>query len=65
MTNKMQTKKTKTILVENVDPILWRKFVGLAAYDGLKVGELLNDVIAVHIEKQKLRGGKRGVGLNG
>ena len=62
----MPQEKTKTILVENVDPQLWQKFVGIARYSGMKAGDLLNDVLEVFIERQKLRGcNKGGERLNG
>lgn len=59
-TVKMRTKETKSILVENVDSKLWRKFVGIARYSGMKTGDLLNDVLMVFVERQKLRGCKGG-----
>lgn len=56
-------KKTKHILVENVDKEAWRKFVAIARYNGMKVGDLLNDVITVFIKRQKLRGRNKGGGV--
>lgn len=51
----------KTILIENVDKELWRKFVGLARYNGIKVGNLLNDVILDFVEKHKIKEIRKGV----
>lgn len=46
--------KTETKLIENLDPNLWRQFVGLAKIKDMKAGVLLNEVIAVFLEKQKV-----------
>jgi hypothetical protein len=61
----MAYRKEYTVLVENVDKENWRKFVALARYHGLKVGVLLNEIVEVYLERQKIRNNKRGVGLNG
>lgn len=42
-------------LIENLDEEIWRQFTGIARYRGMKVGELLNDVLFTFNEKQKIR----------
>ena len=44
----------ETKLVENIDANLWYKFVGVAKIKDMKVGELLNEVIFVFLEKEKI-----------
>ncbi len=44
---------TKT-LIDNIDKKLWSKFAGLAKIKGMKVGKLLNEVIFVFLEKEKI-----------
>ena len=50
----------KTIIVENVEADLWGKTVGIAKYKNMKAGELLNEILFVFVEKNKinLKGGK-------
>ena len=42
-------------LVENLDPEIWRQFTGIAKFQNKKVGNLLNDILFVFIEKQKIK----------
>jgi len=52
-------KKTKTILVENVEVDVWKKTVGIAKYKDMKIGKLLSEILFVFVEKQKIiKGGK-------
>jgi|TARA_R100000049_G_C1930324_1_gene74330 hypothetical protein len=50
----MKLEMDKTILVRNVDAILWNKTVAIARYRGIKAGELLSELLNVFIEKQEI-----------
>ena len=41
-------------LVKNIDPKLWRQFVGVAKIQDKKVGILLNELMFIFLEKQKV-----------
>ena len=47
-------------LIENLDPKIWRQFVAIAKFKGMKAGELLNSVLFAFNEKQKIKGSIEG-----
>ncbi len=50
----MEDKKYKPRLIKDIDPELWRKFVGVAKIKGMKAGKLLNELLFTFLEKQKV-----------
>ena len=46
-------------LIENIEEDNWNKFVGMAKVKGMKVGELINELIFIFLEKEKIIKGRK------
>ena len=51
---KMKEEIDKPRTIHHIDPIIWRQFVGIAKIKDMKAGKLLNELIVVFMEKQKV-----------